>query len=261
MCGVCCAVCIAAYSCYVFFDSTETPHYLSSSLPPLTNPPNPSSTHHTHHSLWALGNLAGDGPEFRSILHANGALTPTAQVYASTTTTETATTAAWALSNLAKGSNTPATPFLQSGVLPPILSSLVSSSSNGQQQQQQQQQQRLLLIESCWLLAHLTAKENEAVHHMLASTTTTTTTSPTTTAANNDMIRLLCSQLIPNDEELARPVLRCLANMFSASGIPPQHLDQALGSPTFVPAILYFVQGGSPTSGNTELFLDAPVFV
>jgi hypothetical protein len=222
-------------------------------------------THHqpiTHHSLWALGNLAGDGPEFRSILHANGALTPTAQVYASTTTTETATTAAWALSNLAKGSNTPATPFLQSGVLPPILSSLVSSSSNGQQQQQQQQQQqRLLLIESCWLLAHLTAKENEAVHHMLASTTTTTTTSPTTTAANNDMIRLLCSQLIPNDEELARPVLRCLANMFSASGIPPQHLDQALGSPTFVPAILYFVQGGSPTSGNTELFLDAPVFV
>ena len=142
-------------------------------------------------SLWAIGNLAGDGPEFRSILHANGALTPATQVFISAKNSTTATTAAWALSNLAKGRETPAMPFLQCGVLTPIICSISFSLQNNQQEQQQQQEHRMLIIESCWLLAHLTAKETEAVHYILSPSSTTSgaitsNSSSTNNGSNNN---------------------------------------------------------------------------
>lgn len=51
---------------------------------------------------WALGNVAGEGEEFRDILLAQGALLPLARLMLSNKAS-TARTAAWALSNLIKG--------------------------------------------------------------------------------------------------------------------------------------------------------------
>ena len=147
-------------------------------------------------SLWALGNLAGDGPEFRTVLHANGVLVPTAQVYTSTTSITTATTAAWALSNLAKGRDTSALPFLQANVLTSIVS-YIENNSNNINNEQDAMNKRMLLIESCWLLAYIVAKEVECVHSILNTT-------------NGTIVSVLCNQLIQLDEELARPVLRSL---------------------------------------------------
>eukprot|EP00252_Welwitschia_mirabilis_P027722 TRINITY_DN9595_c0_g1_i1.p1 TRINITY_DN9595_c0_g1~~TRINITY_DN9595_c0_g1_i1.p1 ORF type:complete len:550 (-),score=123.98 TRINITY_DN9595_c0_g1_i1:368-2017(-) len=53
---------------------------------------------------WALGNVAGEGEEFRDILLAQGALLPLARLMLSNKSS-TAKTAAWALSNLIKGPN------------------------------------------------------------------------------------------------------------------------------------------------------------
>ncbi|KAH9291302.1 hypothetical protein KI387_043507, partial [Taxus chinensis] len=51
---------------------------------------------------WALGNVAGEGEEFRDILLAQGALLPLARLMLSNKDS-TSRTAAWALSNLIKG--------------------------------------------------------------------------------------------------------------------------------------------------------------
>jgi hypothetical protein len=188
-------------------------------------------------SLWALGNLAGDGPEFRQILHANGVLGPAAHVYTSTTSSTTATTAAWALSNLAKGRATPALPFLTAGVLAPVLSSIgdVTVATNVQDANNK----RMLLVESCWLLAHMTAKEVDAVHNILTQT-------------GGSIVPLLCTKLMPNDEELAWPVLRSLGNIFSAGGVPPSHLTAAMSSPALISSLLYFLSGDT-RSGTSEV--------
>jgi len=89
-------------------------------------------------ACWAIGNLAGDSDEYRTILTANGVMKPLVDLVLSCgactfpqtlpipfevpvtsasqsmNATSIAQTAAWALSNMARGS-TPATPFLDIG--------------------------------------------------------------------------------------------------------------------------------------------------
>jgi len=90
-------------------------------------------------ACWTIGNLAGDSDEYRTILMANGVMKPlvdlvlscgactfpqtlpvpfeapiTSASQSTTSATSIAQTAAWALSNMARGS-TPAKPFLDIG--------------------------------------------------------------------------------------------------------------------------------------------------
>ena len=182
-------------------------------------------------SLWAIGNLAGDGPEFRAMLHQMGALKPVVDVFTSTKSLSTATTAAWTLTNLAKGRETLARPFVIAGVIRPLLSRLSSEPSSDSSLHSNSPEavssHRGLRLESAWLLAHLSAKEVDVVLDMLS--------------LNGDCIGKLCAQLDASDEELSVPVLRSLGNIFASEGVPPQHLDVALASPSLVPALLCFM--------------------
>ena len=57
---------------------------------------------------------------------------------------------------------------------------------------------------------------------------------------------------MPNDEELAWPVLRSLGNIFSAGGVPPSHLTAAMSSPALISSLLYFLSGDT-RSGTSEV--------
>ena len=190
-------------------------------------------------SLWALGNLAGDGPEFRAVLHANGVLGPAAHVYNTSSSVTTCTTAAWALSNLAKGRETPALPFLNCNILEKVLFSIATPHAVPSEELDGGAATRELLVESCWLLAHLTAKEMEAVHEILRKT-------------NGSVVTLLCSKIVATDEEIAWPVLRCLGNIFSADGIPTECLDAALASPQLLSALRIFLACESPSPADNS---------
>lgn len=68
---------------------------------------------------------------------------------------EIARTAAWAISNLARGERTPGTPFLE--VAPAIVAALQGSIMSGAPRDDP------LRVEAAWVLAFLTAKEIETV--------------------------------------------------------------------------------------------------
>ncbi|CAM9844268.1 unnamed protein product, partial [Discosporangium mesarthrocarpum] len=103
------------------------------------------------HALWTLGNIAGDGASFREILHANGALLPMARLLQDPPTPVVARTAAWALSNLARGRQTPAQPFLEVGLAIPLAAAMAGEGKD-----------RALAVEAAWVLAFLTAKGDES---------------------------------------------------------------------------------------------------
>lgn len=69
---------------------------------------------------WAIGNVAGDSDDFRSVLLANGCLKPLIKFLTEVATavptdaSNPAQTVAWAISNVARGS-TPASLFIESG--------------------------------------------------------------------------------------------------------------------------------------------------
>ena len=73
---------------------------------------------------WAIGNVAGDSDEFRQVLLANGCLPAVLKQLQQTILValaqveegvlEKARTAAWALSNLARGSGVPGAEFVRS---------------------------------------------------------------------------------------------------------------------------------------------------
>lgn len=74
-------------------------------------------------------------------------------------TIEIARTAAWAMSNLARGGKTPGKPFLS--VAPSIIAALRGDYMTGAPRDES------LRVEAAWILAFLTAKENETVTELM----------------------------------------------------------------------------------------------
>lgn len=126
-------------------------------------------------ACWAVGNIAGDSDEYRSTIVNNGAVLPLLKflfdsvsglgdgagsnimdespVDGNEAAMMYAQTAAWSLSNLARGS-TPASTFMETGMLP-FLVSLIGHPN------------RTLAIEIWWIFTFLTAKEDGAVQQLL----------------------------------------------------------------------------------------------
>jgi hypothetical protein len=135
-------------------------------------------------ACWVIGNIAGDSDECRDVLIKNGALKPVAEFLLSTAATSNSNllnninspshshsisfsdsqesqshtpsqTAAWALSNLARGS-TSGHLFLSLGVIPNLVALLGHPDE-------------VLVNEVSWIFAFLTAKEDDAVDALIAA--------------------------------------------------------------------------------------------
>lgn len=115
-------------------------------------------------ACWAIGNIAGDSYEFRGVLIANGALAPLLSflersvapgTHGSAAATTRAQTAAWAVSNLARGSPASAEAFISSGYVPMLISLTAYGDA-------------IVATEMWWLFYYLSGPgKNDAVTYML----------------------------------------------------------------------------------------------
>lgn len=123
---------------------------------------------------WAIGNMAGDNPEFRDRIRANGAALPTVDLL-HRTSGNLATTAAWALSNMARGPDAKLHQLLAVGagekasVLLRESHARMAATSEGLSAAQASSGELSLLIEVAWLLSYLTYNQDE-FHSFLLST-------------------------------------------------------------------------------------------
>ncbi|PIA32868.1 hypothetical protein AQUCO_04300064v1 [Aquilegia coerulea] len=135
---------------------------------------------------WALGNVAGEGEELRSILLAQGVLSPLARMMLSNKSS-TARTAAWSLSNLIKGPDPKAATELirVEGVLDSIVRHLRKADEE-------------LATEVAWVVVYLSALSNFAIGILVKS----------------EIAQLLAERLASSESlQLHIPVLRSLGNL------------------------------------------------
>ncbi|KAJ0983913.1 hypothetical protein J5N97_002269 [Dioscorea zingiberensis] len=135
---------------------------------------------------WALGNVAGEGEEMRSVLLAQGALLPLARLMLSNKSS-TARTAAWALSNMIKGPDPKAATELIK--VDGVVDSIVRHLKKGDDE---------LATEVAWVVVYLSALSETAVRLMVKS----------------NIVELLVGRLTASESlPLLIPVLRSLGNI------------------------------------------------
>lgn len=171
-------------------------------------------------ALWAIGNIAADeNADYRAALLANGAALPVVRLL-STASAVVAHTAAWALSNLARGYATSARVFAEAGAFPALLPLLASPDDS-------------LAVEAAWALTFLTAREEEYVDQLVALGVTPL------------LVALL--QRSGGSDPLATPALRALGNLSSGKD---SWMAAVLAQPGCLPALLVVLQADVTGSGR-----------
>ncbi|XP_072761966.1 importin subunit alpha-7 isoform X1 [Anoplolepis gracilipes] len=105
-------------------------------------------------AVWALGNIAGDSPECRDHVLANGILTPLLQVLSKATRLSMTRNAVWALSNLCRGKN-PAPAFAKVAPCLPVLAHLLNHTDYD------------VLADACWALSYLSDGPNDKIQAVI----------------------------------------------------------------------------------------------
>ncbi|CAM9535486.1 unnamed protein product [Ascophyllum nodosum] len=172
-------------------------------------------------SLWALGNIAGDSCDSRDLLRANGILVPIFRLLQQPPTIEIARTAAWTISNLARGDKTPGTPFLEAApsVIAALRGSVAVNTARGPGGEGATRDGPLR-VEAAWILAFLTAKENETASVLVAA----------------GMVPALVEALVDSggQDPLCTPALRALGNMVSGA---EEWADAVMAHQEFLPCL------------------------
>ncbi|CAO3661973.1 unnamed protein product [Umbelopsis ramanniana] len=163
------------------------------------------------HSAWALGNMAVESDEIRSMLRKNGVLQPLINLLDSSDS-NLVQTACFALSNLARGPNAHLEEFFQAGVGPKLASHLINNTPD-------------TVTEICWVLSYLTAGSDQFIGQLL----------------NEGIAPLLVQNMEPLHSQgpLALPLIRTLGNI--ASG-PDDYTDILIKEQIFLPGIISFCQ-------------------
>jgi len=140
-------------------------------------------------AVWALGNIAGDGPVLRdAVIHA-GILKPLLSLATSSVVSEGfLSNITWTISNLCRNKN-PSPPMIVATSCLPVLTQLVEHSD------------RQIITDACWALSYLTDGDNEKIEEVVKS------------GAVSSLVRLLdCG-----DAQIVTPSLRAMGNVVTGT--------------------------------------------
>ncbi|XP_067008482.1 importin subunit alpha-1 [Anabrus simplex] len=123
-------------------------------VPKLVNLLSSPYMHVAEQAVWALGNIAGDGPVARDMVLGYGAMSYLLELITPDTTVAFLRNIVWTLSNLCRNKN-PAPPFDKVRACLPALNRLLFYEDND------------VLADTCWTLSYLTDGDNDKIQAVL----------------------------------------------------------------------------------------------
>ncbi|KAL5255062.1 hypothetical protein ACHWQZ_G014483 [Mnemiopsis leidyi] len=169
------------------------------------------SSPHEHvreQSVWALGNIIGDGPECRDFVIHHGVVDPVISFVKDTTQLTFLRNIVWVIANLCRNKDPPPAPEVVQKVLPALFS-LVQHTDNE------------VLTDACWALSYLTDGADDQIQNVL----------------NSGVAPYLVQHLGQTDVRVLTPAVRAVGNIVTGSENQTQAaLD--CGCLTFFPALL-----------------------
>lgn len=145
-------------------------------------------------AVWALGNIAGDSPNFRDLVLQSGGLHPIMQVLTEADKISMKRNATWAMSNLCRGKPPPPFEWVSPALV--TLTQLVYAADIE------------ILTDACWALSYLSDGENERISGVIQS------------GICNRLVELLGHQS-PN---VQTPALRAIGNIVTGDDNQTQHI-------------------------------------
>merc|ERR1719386_221815 len=148
-------------------------------------------------AVWALGNIAGDSPNFRDLVLQSGGLNPVMTVLRESEKTSMMRNATWALSNLCRGKPPP--PFEWVSPAFGTLANLIYSSDVE------------VLTDACWALSYLSDGPNERI----------------TAVIHAGVCRRLVELLLHSSPLVQTPALRAVGNIVTGDDHQTQVILQS----------------------------------
>lgn len=146
-------------------------------------------------SVWALGNIAGDGPELRDFVTSRGVVINLLELIKPNTPYPFLRNVAWTMSNLCRNKNPPPNMTLLQPMLQP-LANLVHHPD------------KEVVADSCWALSYLTDGPNEKIQAVL----------------DTGVVRRLATLLADEAVNIVTPALRAIGNIVTGD----DHQTQAV---------------------------------
>jgi len=156
-------------------------------------------------AVWALGNIAGDGPTLRDSVISAGILKPLLSLAESSGVADVfLQNITWTISNLCRNKN-PSPPMIVATSCLPVITKLVNHTD------------RQIVTDACWALSYLTDGDNEKIEEVVK------------TSAISSLVGLLDS----GDPQIVTPSLRALGNVVTGTDEQTDSVIEANALPVF----------------------------